>query len=425
MKKPYIIITVFLVSAGICYSRTIDTPYVVATWHNFCPAAVSYTFDDNCTNQLAVAVPMFNAKSFHLTLFTIINFSQFPVNWSGLQTAATRGHEIACHTMTHANLQGASAATQNYELGNAKDSINKHIPGKQCITMAYPYCNQGTDAICAQYYIAGRTCSGQIVPKTPANFYAISSFLCGPEYSGATTTAALNTLANNAVSSNGWCVYLFHGIENDGGYSPISTAALQGNVNHLDSNRTTFWVETFGNVARYIRERDSASVRGVSRTADSITLSMTDLLNDTIFTYPITIRRPLPSGWLTVKVTQGATTLTAQTKDSNSVKYVIFDAVPDKGNIILSRSGTGVQSPKSGAAVAGYDFFEIFGTMLRSNIRGNAAVHVAVYGANGQIVKKFSTPQRSCDLGRGLTKGFYVVRAEAAGLRVEKKMMVQ
>jgi peptidoglycan/xylan/chitin deacetylase (PgdA/CDA1 family) len=354
MIKHYFIIAALLISAGICFSKTVDTPYVVATWHNFCPAAVSYTFDDGLAHQFTVGIPMFNAKGFKLTLFTVIS-TMFP-GWPKLQSAASNGHEIASHTMTHTSMAGMAAAQQTIEFRNSRDSINKYIPGKQCVTMAYPNCSQGSDAICAQYYIGARLCPGQIVPKTPTNFYAISSILCG-SLSSNNTAAALNTLANNAVSSNGWCVYLFHDIDsadghNHGGYSPVAYTALQGNVNHLDSNRTTFWVESFGNVTRYIMERDSASVRGVSRTADSITLSVTDLLNDTIFNYPITIRRPLPSGWTTVKVTQGAATLTAQTKDSNAVRYVIFDAVPDKGNIIISRSGTGVQRVESGAAAA-------------------------------------------------------------------------
>ena len=289
---------VMLISAGMCHSQTIDTPYVVATWRGFCPAASTFTFDDGCAHQFTIAVPMFNAKNLYATFYTCIS-TMFP-GWSKLQSAAAKGHEIASHTMTHpANLGILTPTQQTTELKNSRDSIRLHITGEQCIDLAYPNCNPSTDSITRKYYLAARNCSGQIVPKTPTDFFAISCFICGNTGSY-TTASSLITLANNAVSTNGWTVYLVHDIDsldghNHGGYSPTPEAALQGWVNYMDTSRTRFWVETFGNVVRYIKERNAASVRGVSRTADTITLRVTDTLNDTIFNYPISIRRPLPA----------------------------------------------------------------------------------------------------------------------------------
>jgi len=344
MKRiiPFSVVIIMVVT-GICQSQTIDTPYVVGAWRGFSSAAVSFTFDDGCPNQFAVAIPMFDKKDFKLTLFTIIIEDNFP-GWLKLDSAASRGHEIASHTMTHVSLQGLAESQQVYELKNSKDSINAHVPGRQCVTMAYPYCNQGTDALCARYYLSARTCSGQIVPKTPANFYAISSFGCGSQSSNNSTTA-LNALANNAVASNGWCVYLIHGIDNDGGYSPVSTATLQGCVDYMDANRDKFWVETFGNVTRYIKERNAASIKGIETTDDSITVKVSDTLNDTIFNYPITLRRRLPSGWQNVVVSQGGRAAAARIKDSAGIKYAIFDVVPDQGIVVISKNASGNRKP--------------------------------------------------------------------------------
>jgi|WetSurMetagenome_2_1015567.scaffolds.fasta_scaffold53574_2 peptidoglycan-N-acetylglucosamine deacetylase len=404
MKKHCFLIGAILISCGICYSRTIDTPYVVATWHNFCPAASTFTFDDGCAHQFTIAVPMFSAKNLHATFYTVIS-TMFP-GWPNLQSAAAKGHEIASHTMTHPqNLGTLSTAQQTTELQNSRDQIRQNIPGEQCIDLAYPNCNPSTDAITRQYYFAARNCSGQIVPKTPTDFNAISCFICG-NTGTYNTAAALISLANNAVGTNGWTVYLTHDIDslnghNHGGYSPTAQAALQGWVNFMDTNRTKFWVETFGNVVRYIKERDSASVRGISRTTDSITLSVTDGLNDTFFNYPITIRRPLPSGWTTVKVTQGATTLTAQTKDSNAVKYVIFDAVPDKGNIIISRNGTGVQNAIGGAAVSGATNVWFTHKSLRFFVPASAGLKldVALYDLTGAQVADYKVNRKENKMG--------------------------
>jgi peptidoglycan-N-acetylglucosamine deacetylase len=83
------------------FSQGINAPYEVGTWQGFRSAAISYTFDDQCPNQLVLAVPMFNEYNFQLTMFPVINWGP---NWSGLQSAANKGHEIASHTISHADL---------------------------------------------------------------------------------------------------------------------------------------------------------------------------------------------------------------------------------------------------------------------------------------------------------------------------------
>ncbi len=179
-----------------------------------------------------------------------------------------KGHEIASHTLTHPNLGQLPDSQQTTELKDSRAAINANVSGQKCLTLAYPYCAEANEAITSQYYIAARTCSGQVVPATPANFMNLSSFVCGSQGS-VRTTQDFNSKANDAVTANGWCVFLIHGIDNDGGYSPVSTATLQGSIDYMSANRDKFWVETFGNVARYILERNAASVRETSRQDDT------------------------------------------------------------------------------------------------------------------------------------------------------------
>ena len=66
----------------------------------------------------------------------------------------------------------------------------------------------------------------------------------------------------------------------------------------------------------------------------------------------------------------------------------------------------------------------IHGTMLFVHARQTGPVNVSVYSAGGRLIRNFRT-QRSIDLAQGLTEGMYLVRAEASGVRMMKKMMVQ
>jgi hypothetical protein len=339
MKKTNkILLFVALLAAGrVGYSQTIAPPYEVGAWPRFRSAAISYTFDDGCSNQFAIAIPMFNEFDFKLTLFTVTGW---PLNWANLQNAASAGHEVASHTVTHPYLNKMTAAQQTTELKDSQDIINAHIKGQKCVTLAYPYCVPSDQNLTAQYYIAARHCQGYIERSTPTNFYQISSLICG-NLGSVKTAENFNQKFENTATSKGWCVLLIHGIDNDGGYSPLPSTTLRASLGYLAARKDKFWVATFGNVVRYIRERNAVSVTESSNQNTCITLQVTDTLDDAIYNYPITIRRPLPQSWTSAYVSQNGRVANASIEEVDSKKYVMFDVVPDGGDVVLSKGPYG------------------------------------------------------------------------------------
>jgi peptidoglycan/xylan/chitin deacetylase (PgdA/CDA1 family) len=301
---------------------------------------MSYTFDDSCANQFALAIPMFDQKGLKLTLFscTGVMFA----GWPNLQNAAAKGHEVASHTVTHANLSALSDAQQLIELTNSQNAINANVTTQKCVTIAYPYCTGGKASLTAQYYIAARNCSGQVNASSPSDFMQISCVICGSAGSIQTLQNFTN-YANNAAAVKGWGVYLIHGIDNDGGYSPLPSTNLQASVDYFSANSNRYWVQTFGNVSRYIKERNDVTVVQTSSGSDSITLQVTDTLDDTIYNYPITLRRPVPADWPWATVSQGNAPVASQIVTNNSQPCVMFDVVPDGGQVTISR----IDSPGS------------------------------------------------------------------------------
>ena len=315
----------------------VAAPYEIGTWEGFRPAAITYTFDDNLPNQYTIAVPMFHAAGFKLTLFTVVNTWVGTFTWSQAQMAAAYGDEIASHTMTHPNLTTVTAAQLTNELADSQSNINSHVTNALCVTVAYPNCAVPTESTVAQYYIAARGCSGSLVSSTPADFMNISSYVCGS--AGSIQTAAqFNSLADGAATLRSWCVYLIHALDNDNGYSPLPSATLQASVNYMSTNQNKFWVETFGNVVRYIRERNASSVAEIASADSSLTVQVTNNLNNLIYNYPITLRRPVPAGWPAVAVSQNNQPITAKLVTVNSTNYVMFDVVPNGGNIVLTKT---------------------------------------------------------------------------------------
>jgi len=335
MKKISILIVLSILSllSAKSFSQTESGLYEVASWQGFRQAAISYTFDDNCSNQLTVAIPLFNEYGFRTTMFVP---SSWVKDWSGLQAAADRGHEIASHTVTHTNLGSLTADQQTAEFKNSQDMINAHIKGHTCRTIAYPYCAPGNDSICASYYIAARHCQGYVESKTPSDFMKISSVTTG-SVSSVQTVGDFNRKVEKADSINGWCVFLIHSIDNDGGYSPTQSAVLRSHLDYIRQHSDRFWVAPFGDVVRYIRERDAAIIRETAQSKTSITLQVSDKLENSIYNYPITIRRVLPKTWKSAVITQNGQKIKAAVLKKDGLNSIMFDVVPDQGDIIIAK----------------------------------------------------------------------------------------
>jgi hypothetical protein len=330
-----------LAVAGAGQSRTVDPRYEIAPWPGFRSAAISFTFDDGCPNQFAIAIPMFNEFGFKLTLFTITSppAGYWTPDWTILEAAAARCHEVASHTVTHTSLGGISLASQATELKDSQDDINAHVTAQRCVTMAYPYCVVGNEPLCAQYYIGARGCQGYNEPSTPGDLMNISSVICG-SLGSVRTTGDFNSRCEGAAGTRGWCVFLIHGIDNDGGYSPLSSAALRGSLEYLAARKDKFWVTTFGNGVRYVRERDTVSVVETSGGDTRLTVQVTDTLDDTLFGLPVTLRRLLPRGWAAANASQNGQIVDASLQESGSRggKLLVFDAVPDAGEVVIFKA---------------------------------------------------------------------------------------
>jgi oligosaccharide reducing-end xylanase len=132
---------------------------------------------------------------------------------------------------------------------------------------------------------------------------------------------------------------MHHGIGSDSHlWAVTSLAAINTHLTYLYNNRDKFWVETFGNVARYIRERDTASVNTLTTTDTSITLQVTDNLADSIFNYPLSIRREVPDDWTGTTTTQNGMVVTDTIVTVSAKRCIMFKATPDAGEVVIRKN---------------------------------------------------------------------------------------
>ena len=437
MKKPalhQLLIMLVIGCAG--HSQTIAPNYEVGTWRGFRSVAVTYTFDDACSNQFALAIPMFNEHDFNLTLFTATATDWIGTpDWTNLQEAADQGHEIASHTVTHTNMSGMGDSLQTFELEQSKADIEAHITGQKCITVAYPYCVSAKKSICEQHYIAGRICSGNLISRNPTDFMNLSSFVCGDQ--GSTRTAKdFMARARSAIKSRGWAVHLLHGIDNDGGWSPVASEELRASLDSLSANSDKFWVETFGNVVRYIKERNAVSVSETSVLDSRITVQMTDELDDEIYDYPVTIRRLLPDGWPSATASQNGLAVPYRMVESDVALFIEFDVVPDGGDILLSRSNeSGVRAGGGITAISpvlSQNYPNPFNpsTTLHFSLAAAGNVTLKVFNALGKEVQTLirgrlpAGSHSAVFRAEGLESGVYFCRLEDGAAIQYRKMLL-
>ena len=324
----FLIFTILSFSISIdCLTQKIPKEYEVAPWYGFKTAAITYSFDDGTSGHLKVAVPLLDKYNFKGS-FNLI--TQINNNYRGFKAAAKNGHEIASHTITHPNLKDQDREIQTQELKESKKTIEKNID-QECVTLVYPYCVPGDYDIAKKYYISARGCSGQYIEHNTTNMFDLSSFGIGDQ-SSFQTAEDLNNLVKGGLEQKKWTVFLIHGIDDDGGYSPISSLELEKHFEYVAKN--DFWVATFRDVSKYILEANSLVIEESTDDEGNTVIDVSVEYKTTItkLDVPVTVSRLLDAKCPKVSIIKANDLLEIKTKVID--EKVIFDVIPNEKYIM-------------------------------------------------------------------------------------------
>ena len=180
----------------------------IADWAGFRKAAVSFTFDDGAPSHISDGAPVFDKYGYKATFHLVTNWNP---NWSGFQTLANNGHEIASHSSSH-------PTTMNGEEASSKQAIEKQITQNYgCLTVAYPNCNVPNESSVLQNYIAGRICNGSwqgisdnMGKNGPSNWAKVPAIMTGDQGSINSTNGFTGEM-QKVIQSGGWVMFLTHG----------------------------------------------------------------------------------------------------------------------------------------------------------------------------------------------------------------------
>jgi peptidoglycan/xylan/chitin deacetylase (PgdA/CDA1 family) len=376
---------------------------IISTWANWKKAAFSFSFDDGLQSQYDYVRPIMNSYGFHATYYVISSVlnDSLPANWryglwSEFQQLAVEGNEIGDHTVTHPDLtklpigDETSPGTITYELYQSKKVIEQKIPGVKIITLAYPYCiyNQAVESVAQNYFEAARSCGSYVNDSniSGSNWYSIGSSdiqFNQPRNSlnddQDEFNMYTNILQNQTIANGKWTVFLAHEVlpfdqiiadSSLGLYYPVSTEWLTELCQWIKqkSDSSFIWVATVGNVVRYIKERENFSYVIAYTDSTKIQIVPTDILDDSIYNYPLSAKIVVPTGWKNIRISQGSkmTETTTQTDSVNT--FANINIIPDGGVVTISNSNA---------------LFELSGIVTYNNKEESPLVNVVVSLSNG------------------------------------------
>jgi hypothetical protein len=379
------------------------------------------------------------------------------------------GHEIASHSVTHPDFLDlitgniTTPGTLLFELYQSKYTIEQKIPNQKCITIAYPYFDYNTNVLnkTPLYYESARTSDGYPIGSslTGSGFYTIGGYEENFTTPRNSTLDDLDELENFeyyqqiAITDGTWGMLVAHEVVpfsqiadlllQDAWY-PMSTEWFTSLCQWLKqkSNDNEVWVETMGNITRYMKEREHFSYSITAQTATQIQINVTDNLTNTIYNYPLTVDITVPPNWEGAFVIQGSRNDTVNTIIAGNNAYIRTKIIPNGGILILNKrlKPTSVAEvnlvPKVYLLEQNYPNPFNPSTRIKYSIPFESNVRITIYNALGESVKVLANEMQGTGTyevsfnSSGISSGvyFYSILANSTdgkqSFRETKKMIL-
>jgi peptidoglycan/xylan/chitin deacetylase (PgdA/CDA1 family) len=264
--------------------------------------------------------------------------------WEDFKKDAAEGYEIASHSITHATMPGLDEANIKYELEKSKEDVLTHLGPKYTFSCEVPYGyeNERVMQIAYKIYPALRNRMPEPWLKEIDRASKQTPGTTDKDYiqwqRGATTKTPMPLMKSwvdtAAAKNNTWLVLVIHGV--DGlGYEALPSTLLDEYFQYIKSKNDQLWVATFGDVTRYMRERERAKVN-TSKSNSKITVTLTHSLDNKMYYLPLTLKTYVPTGWKKVKEIQGKHIHQVLVKKDEKGGYVLYQADPNAAVITLA-----------------------------------------------------------------------------------------
>jgi peptidoglycan/xylan/chitin deacetylase (PgdA/CDA1 family) len=209
-------------------------------------AAVSFTFDDNCTSSFTKIAPLFSQHGFRCTFFIVPGSIRSATTWSSWKNLSDEGFEIGNHTMSHFNLTTLKTIDALNDQINASFDLIKTNIQRTPLSFAAPghQTNAYIDSI--------------VVVNHPFNRSSTKNLYFCHGWTSSTTQKDAIEHIKEAVKNTAWYVVAAHGVGD--GWEPIPESLLANALQYCKDQESDIAVETFENISLYTQAREHSTV---------------------------------------------------------------------------------------------------------------------------------------------------------------------
>ncbi len=271
----------------------------ICNWKDCKKGAASISTDDGYTSCMSEL----EAKGFRGTYFLSGTGTYSSSKWQIFTNAFKKGHELATHTRSHWCVDLPQSQYVNEINNNINDIITK-TPAKRTdlITHAHP-CGLSTPEIenllktnpnwnflsARGYHI------NDFESPFPEDFFNLNSFNTPDFHSPPLNPPDYLDVINQLETNGKWANLIFHNECND-----------KGAINALPSK--SIWVDTIGNVIKYIALRDNAEITDFTLSDNQIKFSIktSSEFQSVVYNQNLTLQISIPEGKTAASATSNA-----------------------------------------------------------------------------------------------------------------------
>lgn len=333
MKK---LLPIFLLVTSFSFAQN----YTIGNWYNFKKGAICLTFDDWDSSHFEIAIPELNKRNIPGTFF-INRLSDY----SSTISAIEQGHEIANHTESHFHLREIKSWSLRRQISDFKMMLEENT-GSLIKTFAYPF-GEGGESDSSDYEIQDTVANGHIAARSvsqPLNDsdYSYNFAPNERDYFQIKTVHMkgdmdfYNESFRKVLKYGGMMTYMFHSIDKPGGWDNMESDHFKDVLDDLKLIEDSAWITTFMEAVSYHKEKQSAVLTTLNEPFENDNnwiLKLSDTLRDDWYNQELSIKLLKP---------ENITAITGATHGGINLDYsiekdsIVFNAVPDKGEIIFS-----------------------------------------------------------------------------------------
>ena len=410
----------------------------VCLWKQDKLAAFTITIDDNPEMDVNFWKLLNIRFGFNFTWFVITEAPLDRLNvsdWNPFVELANDGHAIDGHDDKNW-INGEENDSEEYvkRLNTTKDKIDSQMVGtpNKCRTYAYPY-GDGSETDARKMFIAMRGVVGMLNNADKVNYLNVNS-ISSPSVVANPDTYILPLIDNTktlytTTYYRGWGSTHFHSL----GSTALRNEA-SAFVQYLKNKEDKIWVSTFAEVAAYGQSRDTHELTVTNVTDNDVKFQLTDDMLDSYFDFPLTVKIMVANTWSDVYAVQGTDSIEAQIITHDNKNYVLVNAVPDAGEVVVSRKiSSGINNelgdfndkktlannvmlypvPANGPL-----------TVVLTGLQGKT--NISVMSMQGQLIYKMQIPniQQKHEHSISLSSGMYILKIENSKNTFTSKIII-